>query len=126
MKGPCRILLVDADPVTRRHLRRLIELESGWTVCAAEPGPGDAARAAGPSGADAAVVDGGPLGGDGPAAVERLRRACPGLPLVVVSMEDEVVYGRRMCEAGADAYVTKAEAAGRIVEAIRGVLKRKK
>ena len=44
------------------------------------------------------------------------------LPMLVVSMHDESLYGERAIRAGAKGYITKQEAAGAIRDAIRRVL----
>ncbi len=47
----------------------------------------------------------------------------PDLPVLIVSMHDEILYGDRALRAGARGYIMKREVRTRIVEAIRRLLK---
>jgi DNA-binding NarL/FixJ family response regulator len=44
------------------------------------------------------------------------------LPILVLSMHDESLYGERALRAGASGYLTKQEATKKVIEAIRRVL----
>lgn len=46
----------------------------------------------------------------------------PGLPVLVLSMHDEMVHGERAFRAGARGYLTKQEATDKVVMAIRRIL----
>jgi two-component system, NarL family, invasion response regulator UvrY len=118
------VFLLDADIVARRWLGRLIESEPALCVCG-EASAMDQALSEIPSARpDAVVIDvDGPDGG--PEAVSLLRRAHPALPVVAVSMREGSVFGRRILRAGAAGYVTKAQAALRIIPAIRRALNTK-
>jgi DNA-binding NarL/FixJ family response regulator len=53
---------------------------------------------------------------------KHLQALQPELPVLIVSMHDESLYGERALRAGAKGYIMKKEARTRIVEAIRRVL----
>ena len=46
----------------------------------------------------------------------------PRLPVLILSMRDESLYAVRSLRAGARGYVTKQEALGRVLEAVREVM----
>jgi len=54
--------------------------------------------------------------------IRDLKQLYPQLPVVVLSMHDETVYGLRALQAGAKGYVMKREKTSKLVEAIRQVL----
>jgi DNA-binding NarL/FixJ family response regulator len=54
--------------------------------------------------------------------IKDLKRACPGLTVLVLSMHDESLYAERAMLAGAKGYIMKRETTRKVVEAIRSVL----
>jgi DNA-binding NarL/FixJ family response regulator len=54
--------------------------------------------------------------------VKDIRDQYPELPVVVLSMHDELVYGERAVRSGARGYLMKGESSQRVVSAIRSVL----
>lgn len=116
-----RVLLVDDHEVVRAGLISLIGREDDLAVC------GEAAtveatiaetQAAEP---DVAVVDWSLGPHDASALVRKLCAVRPAMPVLVLSMHDEVYYASRAARAGASGYVMKHEASGKIVAAIRAV-----
>jgi DNA-binding NarL/FixJ family response regulator len=122
-KAKSRVFLLDAHHAARQGLARLIEMEPDLIICGEAAGVEEALSGIGSTGPDVAVVSLEPLNDGGPEAVDRLRWANPALPLIVVSLREPVVHGRRMLQAGAAGYVMTARAFKEIVPAIRRVLK---
>ncbi|MBX3303614.1 MAG: response regulator transcription factor [Nitrospira sp.] len=58
----------------------------------------------------------------GTEALKQVKKACPKLPVIVLTMHPEDQYAVRMFKAGADAYLTKASAPEELVKAIKKVL----
>src|SRR3954470_10045626 len=61
----------------------------------------------------------------GPSGIEltkSLRVEFPKMPILVLSMHDEPTYAVRSLRAGANGYVTKQEALGSVLEAVREVM----
>ncbi len=54
--------------------------------------------------------------------IKQLKERYPKLPVLVLSMHDESVYGERALRAGAKGYLTKQEATKKVVSSIRRVL----
>lgn len=71
---------------------------------------------------DLVVMDISMPGRSGPEALKELKRECPTLPVLVMSMHPEDQYAVRMFKAGADGYLTKASAPEELVKAIKKVL----
>jgi DNA-binding NarL/FixJ family response regulator len=72
---------------------------------------------------DLAIVDVGLGGGaNGIELTKMIKSEQPELPMLVVSMHDEVLYAERALRAGARGYVMKREALDSILGAVRSVL----
>jgi DNA-binding NarL/FixJ family response regulator len=56
--------------------------------------------------------------------IRELRRLCPTLPIVAMTMFDPVGHERQARAAGATGFAVKQEGAGKLVEAIRAALSR--
>jgi DNA-binding NarL/FixJ family response regulator len=54
--------------------------------------------------------------------IKQFRERFPKLPVLVLSMHDESLYGERSLRAGAKGYLTKQEATKKVVTAIRQIL----
>jgi DNA-binding NarL/FixJ family response regulator len=61
-------------------------------------------------------------GTSGTDALRQVKKACPTLPVIVLTMHPEDQYAVRMFKAGADAYLTKASAPEELVRAIKKVV----
>jgi DNA-binding NarL/FixJ family response regulator len=117
-----RVFLVDDHPLVREWLTNLINQQRDLTVCG-ETGDAPAAlqaiEAAQP---DVAIVDITLASGSGIELVKDLKRLCPRVLVVVLSMHDESLYAERALRAGARGYVMKSEATHKIIAALRRVL----
>jgi DNA-binding NarL/FixJ family response regulator len=106
------ILIVDDHPLFRHGLAQLINSDDGYSIC------GEASSAP----EAMAIVD---LGLKGPSGIEltkSLRVEFPKMPILVLSMHDEPTYAVRSLRAGANGYVTKQDALGSVLIALREVL----
>ncbi|MDB5732812.1 MAG: two component transcriptional regulator, LuxR family, partial [Variovorax sp.] len=54
--------------------------------------------------------------------IKVLKERCPKLPVLVLSMHDESLYGERAIRAGAKGYLNKQEATKKVIPAIRTIL----
>jgi DNA-binding NarL/FixJ family response regulator len=70
---------------------------------------------------DLAIVDLSLPGANGIELIKNIRAEFPNLPILVLSMHDESLYGLRALRAGANGYVMKHEAMANVVQAIREV-----
>ena len=117
-----RILLVDDHPIVRQGLKRLIETEPDLNVCGEAATVREARMAVRDSVPDAVVVDIALRDGDGIELVTDLHAHYPKLPMLVLSMHDEMIYAERLLDAGARGYVMKQAAGAEFIAALRCVL----
>ena len=100
----------------------MIESEAGLSVsgyAASFPGALDELRRVQ---ADAVILDVAIQGANGLELVKHLRAEHPDLPMLVLSVHDESVYGLRALRAGAQGYVMKRESDDVLLKAIHKVL----
>ncbi len=119
------VFLVDDHPLVREWLTNLINQQPDLAVCGEAATAAEAMQALPPSQADVAVVDISLLGSSGIELIKDLKRLCPGLIVLVLSMHDEALYAQRVLAAGAKGYVMKRETTGKVIEALRRVLEGK-
>jgi DNA-binding NarL/FixJ family response regulator len=120
--GPRRVLIVDDHPIVRHGIRRMIELESDLEVCGeaeTEKEARDAIRELDP---DVVIVDISLGHGDGLELVRDVHAQRPTLPMLVLSMHDELIYAERLLAAGASGYIMKQAASDQLIVALRQVL----
>ena len=116
------VLIVDDHPLFRHGLAQLINSDDGYSVCgeaSSAPEAMDLVRKLQPQ---LAIVD---LGLKGPSGIEltkSLRVEFPKMPILILSMHDEPTYAVRSLRAGANGYVTKQDALGSVLIALREVL----
>ncbi|MGH7264634.1 MAG: response regulator transcription factor [Candidatus Rokuibacteriota bacterium] len=121
MTLPIRILVADDHAVLRAGLRMLIGAQADMEVVG-EAADGDAAVAAAVDAQpDVALIDITMPGGGGVRAIERIRDACPGTRVLVLTMHDLPAYLRLALAAGAAGYVVKRAADADLLSAIRAV-----
>src|SRR5687768_13385261 len=117
-----RIFIVDDHAIVRRGLVELIDNEPDLAVC----GQGDDAygslRVIRESKPDLCVGDVSLKDSDGIDLLKELNAQMPDLPVLILSMHDESLYGERALRAGARGYIMKQEAPEHILTAIRRVL----
>ena len=120
-----RVFIVDDHPLVREFLTNLIQNQSDLTVCGQAGNSADALSGVIALKPDVAIVD---LSLNGELALElikNLRALAPETAVLVLSMHDEVFYAERALRAGARGYVMKRETTGKVVEAIRLVMRGK-
>jgi DNA-binding NarL/FixJ family response regulator len=117
-----RVLLVDDHPMFREHLTLLISREMGMEVCGEADSLQDALLLAQKLVPDIAVVDITLRSSNGLDLIKKIRQLNLSIPVLVLSMHDEENYAERALRAGACGYVSKSEASGTMVEALRCVL----
>ncbi len=73
---------------------------------------------------DILIVDISLNGPDGLDLLKNIRSKDPGLPVLMLSMHDESIYAERALRAGANGYIMKQEATGKVLVALRRILNR--
>lgn len=116
-----RVLIADDHAIVRRGIRDIIADEADMTVVAeAADGPEVLAQAQSCAW-DVLLLDLVMPGMHGTDVLARLRRECPGKPVLIVTMHPEEEYGPRLLRAGAAGYLPKESAPDLLVTAIRQV-----
>ena len=123
MKRKIKIFIVDDHALMRRGLSDLVNGEDDLTVCGeAEDAPG-ALTGIDKTSPDLVIADMSLRGSSGIELIKNVKVLHPNLPILVLSMHDENIYAQRVLRAGAKAYVMKQDAAERVMQAIRKILK---
>jgi DNA-binding NarL/FixJ family response regulator len=122
--GPAKkkIMLVDDHPMMRTGLAALINKQFDLEVCAEAEEPAKALQAIPQCLPDLVVTDLTMPGRGGLEFIKDLQVMHPGLPALVVSMHDEMLYAERALRAGARGYLMKEAGGEKLLVAIRHVL----
>lgn len=118
-----RVFVVDDHPIVRQGLALLINREADLIVCGEAEEAQTALEAIAAQRPDILIVDISLNGPDGIELVKLLRARSATLPVLVLSMHDELTYAERALRAGANGYIMKQEATERVLIAIRRILK---
>ena len=117
-----RVLIADDHAMVRSGLRALLEAQPGFTVVGeAEDGAvvTERCRKLAPQ---VVVMDLALPGRGGIKATEDLRRECPDIKVVVLTMHDDEAYVRMARLAGAAGFVLKKSLATELIRALQAVL----
>ena len=117
-----RVLIVDDHPLMREGLNELFASEPDLEICGEADSAASAIRMVELLDPAIVVLDLTLGNDDGVALVATLRERWPALPILVLSMHDEAVYGERLLAMGVRGYVMKQEASQLILTAVRKVL----
>jgi DNA-binding NarL/FixJ family response regulator len=117
-----RVLIVDDHPMMRTGLAQLIDNEPDLEVCAGADNAGQALDAVGRQNFDLVLLDISLPDKNGMELIKDIQALKPGLPILVVSMHDELLYAGRALRAGARGYIMKQEGGKKFLQAIRQVL----
>lgn len=117
-----RIFIVDDHAMFRDGLRRLIDLEPDLAVCGDAPDAAKGLQGLKETSPDLVIVDISLDSTSGIDLIKAIKRDYEDMPILVVSMHSESLYGDRALRAGAMGYVMKSEPATTVIAAIRKVL----
>jgi len=117
-----RLLIVDDHPFMRAGLAQLIERQPDLTVCGEAGNPAESLQRLAAGGVDLVLTDMTMPGRSGLDFLKDLQALHPALPILVVSMHDEMVYAERALRAGARGYIMKEAGGENLLAAIRQVL----
>ena len=117
-----KILIVDDHAFVRQGLRDFIERESDLFVCGEAAGRMDALRLCADTRPHLMLIDIS-LGKDsGLDLVKDIAVQFPGMQMLVLSMQDEMLYAERVLRAGASGFVGKDSPPEDLIDAVRCVL----
>jgi DNA-binding NarL/FixJ family response regulator len=122
MNSRLRIFIVDDHPLVREWLGSLLRMQPDLEICGEADDAALALAAMKAAPPDIAVVDLSLKRGSGLDLIKDLRSHLPQIPVLVLSMHEEISDVERALRAGARGYVMKRDSTGQIVPAIRQVL----
>ena len=117
-----QILIVDDHPMMRTGLAQLIDNEPDLQVAAEAGTAQQAMTAVERQPLDLALLDISLPDKNGLELIKDIQSFNAGLPILVVSMHDEMLYAERTLRAGARGYIMKQEGGKKFIEAMRQVL----
>jgi DNA-binding NarL/FixJ family response regulator len=120
--GRRRVLIVDDHPFMRAGLAQLIDRQPGLVVSAEAGDPAAAMTELAKGPVDLVLTDISMPGRSGIEFIKDLQATRPELPILVVSMHDELIYAERVLRAGARGYIMKEAGGENLLAAIKRVL----
>jgi len=117
-----RVFIVDDHAILRQGLAALINGKPDLEVCGESESAEEALREIPKSGADFAIVDLSLNGMSGLELIKSLRLRRGDLPVLVLSMHDELFFAERALRAGANGYLMKNRAVADLEQALRHIL----
>jgi DNA-binding NarL/FixJ family response regulator len=117
-----RIMVVDDHPIVRQGLALLINREPDMVVCGEAEEAMGAMHVLASARPDVLILDISLSGPDGIDLLKTLRTTHPTLPVLILSMHDELIYAERALRAGANGYIMKQEATEKVLVAVRRIL----
>ena len=117
-----KVFIVDDHPIVRKGLTQLINQENDLQLCGEAADISNAIPLIKETKPEAAIIDTslGPLSGF--KLIENLCQQFPDLPVLVLSLYNEMLYAERCLRAGAMGYIMKQAPPHRILMALRKVL----
>lgn len=121
-----RVFLVDDHPAIRHVYAEVIKEADDLTVCGTAASFAEAIEAIPVARPEVALIDIS-LGREGPDGLELIRRLHASVPgdgprWLVVSAHDDQAFVRQARDVGANGFLSKRDAGGRFIAAIRSVL----
>ena len=116
-----KVFLVDDHAVVREGLKALINSQAGMTVVGEAEDGLDACQRVPALNPDVVVMDLSMPGLTGSQATERLRKECPLVKVLALTVHEDKGYIRQLLAAGAAGYVLKRTAPEELIRAIQVV-----
>lgn len=113
-----RILIADDHDIFRRGLRSLLESHPGWEICGEASNGLETVDRTVNLKPDVVVVDVTMPEMNGLEATRRIVAALPQSKVIILSQHEPALVERSALDAGAKAYLTKADAGQKLIEAI--------
>jgi len=106
-RKPARVLIVDDHPLMRKAIRAMIDAQTDMRTCGEAASAKEALEQAVETRPDLVLTDLSLPDGGGLDLIRDLKERHPQLPVVVLSMHDELLYAERVMRAGAAGYLMK-------------------
>lgn len=116
-----RVLIAEDHSIVREGVRLILEAHEGFEVVGEATTGADAVRLAAELRPDVVCMDISMPGLDGLEATRMIRKQCPGVAVLALTVHDSDEYFFEMLKAGASGYVLKGSSGDELVEALRAV-----
>ena len=116
-----RLFIVDDHALVRQGLVQLINNEADLVVCGQASNAKDALKEIRALNPDVVLMDLVLQGSHGLDLIKDVLSFLPKLPVLVISMHDEVIYAERVLRAGASGFIMKLEPFSRVLAGIHQV-----
>lgn len=120
--SPSRVFIVDDHPMMRLGLGQFLTQDGDLCICGEAPDAAAALKGIERIRPDLVLLDITLEGRSGLDLLRDLRLRFPGIPVLVHSMHDEMIYAERALAAGARGYLMKQETGEKVRVAVRQVL----
>ena len=117
-----RIVVVDDHPLFRHGLVQLLNSDDGFAVIGEASSAPEAMTLVRKLKPNLVIADLGLKGPNGLELTKSIRSEFSRMPVLILSMHDEPTYAVRSLRAGANGYVTKQEALGSVLVAVRELI----
>jgi DNA-binding NarL/FixJ family response regulator len=117
-----RVFIVDDHPAVQEGLAAVFNQQHDLEICGGAGSAREVLRAVAGLKPDVVIIDLTLQDGSGLELVKDLHARDHKLPLLVLSMHDEMLYAERVLQAGAQGYIMKKEPMGSLLAAVRLVL----
>lgn len=117
-----QVLVADDHPLLRSGLKHVLQQEPEFSVSGEAENSEEVLARLDERAWDVVVLDIAMPGRNGLETLSEIRKRRPALPVLILSMHSEEQYAIRAIRAGASGYLTKSNAPGELVLAIRRVL----
>ena len=120
-----RILIADDHEMVRQGLRRVIEEQEGWSVCAEANTGREAVEKAKQLRPEIVITDFSMPDLNGLEATRQIRAALPRTEVLILTMHDSEQLVREVLAAGARGYILKTDAGHSLVAAVNALAQHK-
>ena len=116
-----RVLVADDHAIVRRGVRQILEESADIEVVAEAASSAELWPLVTEGRYDAVVLDVNLPGRSGIELLSDIKRACPTLPVLILTVHSEDQYALRALKGGASGFLTKESAPEKLVEAVRRI-----
>ena len=120
--GPFKAVIIEDHLMIRESLKQMLTRDSSCEICGEADNIRDARQLIDATHPDIIIVDLTLKGSSGLELIKDLRAQGVKIPVLVLSMHDELLYAERVLRAGARGYISKTEASSSLMQAVRQVL----
>lgn len=121
-EGPKKILIVEDHPILVYGLQLMIEKEEGFNVSGVVNTKDEAFDLLGTMGPDLVVIDISLQYQDGLTLIKQVKESEYNVPILCLSMHEELYYAEQCLRAGANGFITKSEPCEVIISGIEKIL----